>query len=76
MGVQGSPEKCARLIGMAERADPEHHKFIEPFFSAETEKFIVHARAALGDEAYNAAWEAGKQVGLDEAVAFALKELQ
>ena len=33
---------------------------------------IVTARAILGDEAFAAAWQAGKQLSLNEAVAFAL----
>lgn len=42
----------------------------------EHDRSIVTARAALGDEAYTAAYEAGKQKSLDEAVTYALTELQ
>jgi predicted ATPase/class 3 adenylate cyclase len=74
--VQGSPEKFVRMLGVFERAYPEGVKTSLPFFQIETEKFIKNARAALGDEAYTAAYEAGQQMSIDEAVAYALKELQ
>jgi hypothetical protein len=32
------------------------------------------ARAALGDEAFQAAWDAGRAMSLGEAVAYALAE--
>jgi predicted ATPase/DNA-binding SARP family transcriptional activator len=76
MGAQSSPEKFAYLLGVAERMLAEVHQFIEPFFQMETEKFVEQARAALGDEAYEAAREAGSHLELEEAVAYALRELQ
>lgn len=36
------------------------------------ERDSVTSRAALGDEAFDAAWEAGQTIPLDEAIAFAL----
>ena len=60
---------------MAEGAVPYIKNRMYLLFRTETEKFIRRARAALGDEAYTAAHEAGKQMSLDEAVAYALKEL-
>jgi hypothetical protein len=46
------------------------------FSRTETVQYIETTRAALGDEAYIAAFESGKQMNLDEAVAYALKDLQ
>jgi tetratricopeptide (TPR) repeat protein len=43
---------------------------------AEHEQAVAASRAALGEKAYKAAWEAGKQMSLDEAVTYALKEMQ
>ena len=79
LGTQGSPEKYVYLLGIIERTLPEIHKLMElmePFVHNETAKFNQIAHAVLGDEAYNAAWEAGRQVGLHEAVTYALTELQ
>ena len=74
-GVQGHPEKFIRLVGLAKGLFPDIVKTFVPFSRIETEKYIKTAHAALGDEAYIAAYEAGKQMSLDKAVAFALKEL-
>jgi predicted ATPase/class 3 adenylate cyclase len=76
VGVRDSLEKFARMLGMAEAAVPDIKKLLLPFFYAETEKFIEDARAVLGDEAYLAAWQAGMQTNLNEAIEYALKELQ
>ena len=74
-GVQGNPEKFSLLLGLAEGLFPDILKTFVPFSRTETEQYIKTARAALGDEVYTAAYEAGKQMSLDEAVAYALKEL-
>jgi hypothetical protein len=76
MGAQGSPEKFAHLLGVAEGVLADFHVFIEPFFQTETEKFVEKARTALGDKEYEAAKEAGSRQNLEEAVAYALRELQ
>jgi tetratricopeptide (TPR) repeat protein len=74
-GAQGSFDKFAHLLGAAERSVPDVKQRTFPLFRTETEKFITSARSELGDEAYNAAYELGKQMSLDEAVAYAFKEL-
>jgi predicted ATPase len=76
LGTRGSLEKFARVLGMAERAVPDIQKMLDPILRTETEKFIKTAQSTLGDEAYTAALEAGKQTSLEEAIAFARKELQ
>jgi predicted ATPase/class 3 adenylate cyclase len=75
LAAQGSFEKFVRLLGMAEAAAPDIEEKTFLLFRLETEKYITSAHAALGDDAYNAAYEAGKRMSLDEAVAYALKEL-
>ena len=75
IAVQGAPEKFARFVGMAESVAPDIQKMLAPLFRSETEKFIQMARTELGDEAYAAAWEAGHQMSLQDAVAYALREL-
>lgn len=64
------------MLGMAEGAVPDIRKWLFPLFRTETEKFIGMARAKLGEESYAAEWQAGRQMRLDEAVAYALKELR
>jgi hypothetical protein len=46
------------------------------FSKIETRQSIEDARTMLGEEAYTAAYEMGKQMSLDEAVSYCLKELQ
>lgn len=75
VGAQGFLENFARLLGAAEAAAPDIKKRTYPLFDFETEKFIASARTALGGEAYTATYESGKQMSLEEAVAYALKEL-
>jgi hypothetical protein len=72
---QRALSKFIRLLGAAEAAVPDIKKKTFLLFNVETEKRVTNARAALGDEAYTAAHEAGKQMSLDEAVAYALREL-
>jgi predicted ATPase/class 3 adenylate cyclase len=76
LATQGSFEKFARLLGAAEGAAPEIKKKTFLLFNRETEKYVKSARAALGEETYTAAYEAGKQMSLDEGVVYAWKELR
>jgi non-specific serine/threonine protein kinase len=75
MGTQGSREDFARMLGMAEVIMPNIQKLVLACVHTETGNFIAAARAALGDEAYTAAYEAGRQMSLDEAVSYTLKRL-
>jgi predicted ATPase len=76
LGVQGHPEKFTRVLGLAKGLFPEIIESFVPFSRTETKQYIETVRVILGDEAFTAAYEAGKQMSLDEAVAYALKELQ
>ena len=75
LAAQGSLETFACLLGAAEAAVPNIKKRTFLLFNTETEKYVTSARAALGEEAYTAAYEAGRQMSLDEGVAYAQKEL-
>jgi predicted ATPase len=69
------PELAAQYLGMAERVTSEIQKVSGSYIHYKTGKLFETVCATMGDEAYTAAYEAGKQMSLDEAVAFALKEL-
>jgi predicted ATPase/class 3 adenylate cyclase len=75
LGAQGFLEKFARLLGAAEAAVPDMKKKTFLLFHKETDQYVTSACGALGDAAYTTAYEVGKQMSLDEAVAYALKEL-
>jgi predicted ATPase/class 3 adenylate cyclase len=74
--VQSFLEKFVFIFGAAESAVPDIQKMVMAYFRTETEQFIETAHGVLGEEAYTAAYNAGRQITLDEAVAYALKELR
>jgi len=76
IAAQGSLREFVYLLGMVDGVRFNIQKELHPFVLTETEQLIEMARVALGEEAYTAAWKVGQQMRLDEAVAYALKELQ
>jgi predicted ATPase/class 3 adenylate cyclase len=75
LGTQGFAEKFVQILGMAEVLVPDIQGLVWPFIRTETEQFIEIACSTLGSETYTAAYATGHQMTLDEAVAYALKEL-
>jgi tetratricopeptide (TPR) repeat protein len=71
-GRQGQYERAVQLLGAAEAlAAPTGHTL--PIAVAEEyERTVAAARAALSEEAFSAAWEAGRALTLEQAVAYAL----
>jgi len=73
--AQGHPEEFVRLFGMAESILPNNWRQDMPsYFRNDTLLAVDSARATLGEEAFTAAYEEGKEMTLDEAVALALEE--
>ena len=74
--TENQMERAARLLGAIE---PVCH-IIEfrqlPAERAEHDQAIAAARAALGEEAFTAAWEEGRKMSLDQAVMFALEDME
>jgi len=73
---RGFPKEFARLFGMSEGIAPEALQGEGHLFIVETERAVESARTALGEETYTAAYDAGRQMSLDKAVVYAIKELQ
>jgi hypothetical protein len=70
----GQPKKSARLIGWA-NARPEERGYWRPKLAQEdVDKVILACIAKLGKAAFSEAYEEGKKMSLDEAVAYALKD--
>jgi tetratricopeptide (TPR) repeat protein len=67
-----SAQCAARLAGAAAALLETLQAQLIRQFRTPYEGAIATARAMLGDEAFDAAWAAGKQMAFDEAVAFAL----
>jgi predicted ATPase/serine/threonine protein kinase len=68
----GRPERAARLLGAAEVLREAHSTPLTPADRPAVEATLATTRAALGDEAFDAALAAGRALTLDEAVAEAL----
>jgi predicted ATPase/class 3 adenylate cyclase len=71
MGVEGF---AAVLLGAAGRVREVMHLPPQPNEGALVADSLAAARAALGEEAFAAAWAEGRSLTLDEAVALALDE--
>jgi predicted ATPase len=71
---QQQGERAARLWGAAEALREATHDPIEAFWHASHDGNAAAARAALGDEAFAAAWAEGRAMPLKQAITFALEE--
>jgi tetratricopeptide (TPR) repeat protein len=70
--VDAKPEAALRLMGAAERHREENNILVWPPEEGDHERVHARARAALSDEAYAAAWAAGRALRIEAAVAEAL----
>src|SRR5437879_6924151 len=67
-------ERAARLFGAAEALRAAIDTPLAPGERADYDRYVAATHAALGQEAFAAAWEAGRAMTLDDAMAFALDE--
>jgi tetratricopeptide (TPR) repeat protein len=65
-------ERAARLFGAAEALRAAIATPLAPGERADYDRYVAATHAALGQEAFAAAWEAGRALSLDEAGALAL----
>ena len=70
--ARGEPERAARLWGAAEGRRDWIGAILAPTFRQCNERFQPPARAALDPATWDAAWAAGRELALDEAVALGL----
>ena len=74
--ARGQPERAARLYGSAAARLVGNvggrHRY--PHDQAEQERYINILRAQLDEATFNAAWEAGRTLTLDQAIDLALEE--
>jgi predicted ATPase/transcriptional regulator with XRE-family HTH domain len=71
---QGWAERAARLLGAAKAPFEATGSLTQPVDRAEFDRNATAARAALGEDAFAAAWTAGQALTLDQAIAYALGE--
>jgi hypothetical protein len=67
-------ERAARLLGNAEGLRGAMGTPLAPGDRAEHDRSVAAARAALGENAFAAAWAEGRAMDLDQAIADALAE--
>jgi non-specific serine/threonine protein kinase len=68
----GAPARAARLFGAAAPWLPGAAVVVHPVDPAARERALDAVRARLGGAAFAAAWDAGRAMPLEEAVAYAL----
>jgi tetratricopeptide (TPR) repeat protein len=72
--AQGLPSRATRLFGAAEAVREAIGYLRSSAGRADYGHTVNSIRAALGDEAFTAAWEAGRAMTLEQAVAYALEQ--
>ena len=72
--AQGRMERTARLCGAAAALREDMGWPLTPAERAEHDRTVAAARAALGNEAFAAAWAKGHALHLDEAITEALSD--
>lgn len=70
---QGQGAQAARLFGAAEALLAAAGARFSDTDRVGYRDSVAGVRAQLGDEAFEAAWNAGRQMTLDEAIAYALQ---
>ena len=77
MVEEGQAERGARLLGARETLRRSVYVVdFYPFMVRERERVISTAREQLGNAAYDEAYNKGRAMTLDEAVAYALRKAQ
>lgn len=67
------PEHAAQLFGTAEVLREEVGTPMQPIYRKDYEEYLLCVRAQLDDATFNAAWEQGRALTLEQAVALALE---
>ena len=68
-------ENAARIFGAAESIRASLRSKIDPVDQPEYERNLASLRAELGEGRFNAAWEEGQKMTLEQAVDYALEEV-
>ena len=67
---------AAQLLSRAAAFRNELGYSLESWMTQENEDALAAVRAQLDDAAFDAAWEAGAELSLDEAIALALDSIE
>jgi hypothetical protein len=72
--AQGQPERGAHLLGAVAALRAGLGLPVPPSERAAQEHAVAAAHAALGEDAFAAAWAKGQSMSLEHAIAYALGE--
>ncbi len=73
---QGQMRRAGVLFGAQDTAESWRNRYLSPPERAEFEQALAAARAALGEEAFGAAWEVGRAMTVEELIAFASEGME
>jgi predicted ATPase/DNA-binding SARP family transcriptional activator len=71
----GQQERAVRLLGAAEALCETLGRTLPLAIAAEYERTVAAAHSALSAEVFAAAWKEGRQMTMEQAVAYALKQI-
>jgi len=74
--VRGEDEAQVSLLGASERVRSTVGAALVPFIARWLDDTITQARARLGSDAFEHAWQAGERLSLDAAIALATTEFE
>jgi non-specific serine/threonine protein kinase len=69
--AQGRPERAATLFGVADAMREKSHAIVPSIDRIEYERNLAAVRKVISEKAFDEAWEQGRQMSLDQAVAYA-----
>jgi predicted ATPase len=73
IGRMGQPERAARLLGALEVLKDDLRSK-QPFERAEYDRNVAAVRAALTEGSFAAAWAEGREMALEQAIEYALRD--
>lgn len=71
--AQNDAKRAACLWGMSERLREEIHAPMIASWQARQEQFVERAKSQMDDTGFRTAWQAGRSMGLEEAIKYALE---
>ncbi len=74
VAARGNPERAVQLMGASDAILKAMSLGLQPPDQTEIDRFEAAVREQLGEEAFRSAWEKGKTMSLEQAIAFALEE--
>jgi predicted ATPase len=74
LALTGREEEASKLLGAAEALRESLGVGLAPAEQATHDQTVAAVQGALGEERFSAAWRQGRELALDEAIAYALEE--